>query len=174
MWSTDITNFDNYLKITTPSNIKKLLWSMLLCFLLVWIALNLGNGTIYNGISIGRLIDPTGYEKAIVTSNNRKEIFYIGETVIQMNLEFMSKNTQSVFVLSSIQVPCIFYMFGDIFLRQHQTDINPFQSVCFLDSVPQKITTMATTQLYQDTQVAPIIEVQLVSTTIRKSGMIKQ
>ena len=112
LWSNYMSNTNNYIMITKTNNLNKLLWSILLCFLLVWVALTFGIGIPYYGLKISNLIEPLDYKKKITKVNNNQQILYTGDTLDQMILEVMRKNKKPKLVSSTIQNPYFFIWLG--------------------------------------------------------------
>lgn len=141
----------NNIMITKTNNLNKLVWSIFLCFLLVWVALTFGIGIPYYGVQPSNQIESLGYEKKVTKVNNN-QLLYTEDTLDQMTLEVMRKNKKSNLVSSSVQTPYFFYMVRDNLLIQHQNNINFFQPSSFLSYIPQGNVPMAITQLYKHVQ----------------------
>lgn len=147
-----MSNTNKYIMITKTNNLNKLLWSILLCFLLVWVVLTFGIGIPYYGVQLSNLIEPLGYKKKVAKVNNNQQVLYTGDTLVQMTLEVMRKNKKPNLVSSIIQTPYFFYMVRDNLLIQYQNNINFFQSSSVLRYIPQVNVAMATTQLCKHVQ----------------------
>ncbi|AGC49453.1 hypothetical protein K9U34_02685 [Lawsonia intracellularis] len=103
-----MSNTDNYIMIKKTNNLNKLLWSILLCFLLVWVVLTFGIGIPYYGVQPSNLLESLGYKKKVTKVNNNQQVLYTEDTLDQMTLEVMRKDKKSNLVSSSVQTPYFF------------------------------------------------------------------
>lgn len=167
-----MSNTDNYIMIKKTNNLNKLLWSILLCFLLVWVVLTFGIGIPYYGVQPSNLLESLGYKKKVTKVNNNQQVLYTEDTLDQMTLEVMRKDKKSNLVSSNVQTPYFFYMVRDNLLIQHQNNINFFQSSFFLSYIPQVNVAMATIQLCKHVQSISSSRLQLAEQLIYNSELL--